>query len=108
MGGRGGGSGMIKATASQKQKMENIKKAVAKNKFSNNDLKFTQMKNGTIGFSYTEERTVYKEKGGKMQSPDKADVYLRTTVKSGVILKDGLIKHNKDKKEEKLIKKGKR
>lgn len=45
---------------------------------------------------------------GKMQDPTKNDVILRTTVESGKIMKDGLIKKNKSIKTEKIIKKGKR
>lgn len=107
MGGRGGSSGLHSATPEQKKKMANIERTIAKNKFAS-DLKFSKNKDGSIGFEYKEERIIHKEKGGKMQSPDKADIYLRTTIKSGRILKDGLIKHNKDEKEEKLVRRGRR
>jgi len=106
MGGRGSASGLLSGTAQQEQKMSNIKRALANNRFVTSPVVFSKNKDGSIGFSYTETQRYAREKGGKMISPEKADVIERTTVVTGSIYKDGLILKNKPQKTERLIKKG--
>lgn len=107
MGGRGGSSGMSTVSYEQKRKMNNLVKRNAEYK-GHSTPKFTTNKDGSVSYQYKTERTYEYVHGGKMQDPAKNDVILRTTVESGKIMKDGLIKKNKSIKTEKIIKKGKR
>lgn len=109
MGGRSARSGfssISKATEPQVQKINNIKKALVKRGESVSAPVFKRDKDGIISFKYTESRIIHKEKGGKMSSPEKADIYERVTTKTGRIMKDGLILKNKDVSVDNLIKKG--
>ena len=84
-------------------KINNIQRVLKKSKFIINNLTFKTDNNGIVNFSYDEVRTVVQAHVGKMIDPSKNKIYQRTTTKSGLIYKDGLIKHNKDVKSEKYI-----
>lgn len=91
-------------TPQQQMKINNIQRVLAKSKFTINNLTFKTDINGIVNFSYDEVRTVVQAHVGKMLDPSKNKIYQRTTTKSGLIYKDGLIKHNKDiKKGDKYI-----
>ena len=109
MGGRGStsGIGLSQVSSNQRAKMQNIKNALSGKKGMSTPV-FSVSNDGSVQYSYTETRTLAHVKGGKMISPEKDDVYERTTTYSGVILKDGLIKKNKHSYVEKLIKRGKK
>lgn len=106
-GNRGGkratGSSIQTYTSQQQMKINNIQRVLAKSKFIINNLTFKTDSNGIVNFSYDEVRTVVHAHSGKMIDPSKNKIYQRTTTKSGLIYKDGLIKHNKDVKSEKYI-----
>lgn len=93
-----------KYTSAQKAKADNIKKQAQKRGYTN--IKFSYNENGEVEYSYTEKKNVQEVHGGKMQDPAKNDHYERTVVHSGKIGKDGLIKRNKDEKNDVLIQKG--
>lgn len=93
-----------KYTSAQKTKADNIKKQAQKRGYTN--IKFRYNENGEVEYSYTEKKNVQEVHGGKMQDPAKNDHYERTVVHSGKIGKDGLIKRNKDEKNDVLIQKG--
>lgn len=93
-----------KYTSAQKAKADNIKKQAQKRGYTN--IKFRYNENGEVEYSYTEKKNVQEVHGGKMQDPAKNDHYERTVVHSGKIGKDGLIKRNKDEKNDVLIQKG--
>ena len=74
-----------KYTSAQKTKADNIKKQAQKRGYTN--IKFRYNENGEVEYSYTEKKNVQEVHGGK-------------------IGKDGLIKRNKDEKNDVLIQKG--
>lgn len=96
----------IKPTAAQQQKINNIKKTLEKDKDIIEPVSFSQKKDGTIEYKYKVAREYVHEHGGKMTTPEKADIYKRITTKTGSININGLIKHYKDDKIEVLVKKG--
>lgn len=65
-------------------------------------------KSGNVHYEYIERKRVTQVHTGKMQSPDKNDIYERVKKNSGVIMPDGLIKKNKSEYTDTLIKKGRR
>lgn len=109
MGGRGSKSGGLGGNISEEQKRK-MDRLVKRNEEYDNFSKptFRRDKDGNIEYEYTDTKIVNKVHGGKMQSPDKNDIYKRVTIESGRIMKDGLVKKNKSVKTETLIKKGKR
>lgn len=107
MGGRGGSSGLLSASAKQKQIMNNLRKRNAKYDMYS-EPKFYLNKDGSVSYEYKKEKIVNRVHGGKMQSEEKNDIYRRTEVITGKIMKDGLWRDNKPVKTEVLIKKGKR
>lgn len=107
MGGRGGSGGFASASDEQKRKISNITRVLSERRFVVGKPSFEIRKDGVVEYKYIEKQNFQKVHGG-MQSPDKNDVVERTTVFSGVILRDGLIKRNKNQKEEKLIKRGRK
>lgn len=88
-----------------KKKMNRLREIAPKNGYQN--IKFSQNKDGTIDYTYERERDVVHVHGGKMQSPEKNDLYKRTEYYSGKIMKDGLIKRNLMTHEDVLVRKGK-
>lgn len=86
--------------------MNNLKNRNAKNSERYSKPTFKKNKDGTVSYEYTVTRHVEYVHGGKMQSPDKNDIYKRTEYYSGKIFPDGLRKENKTTKEDVLIKKG--
>lgn len=108
MGGRGSSSGAKSgATPQQKQIMNNMVKSLAKNAAASSPS-FHINDDGSISWNYSEVRRFAHVHAGKMISPEKDDIFERTTVKSGTIAKDGFIRFNKPVKTEVLIKKDKR
>ena len=107
MGGRGGSSGLSKASSEQKRLMNNLVKRNSKEKWYSVP-EFTMNKDGSVSYQYKTERTYTYAHGGKMIGPEKDDIFLRTTFESGKIMKDGLRKKNKSVVEDKIIKRGKR
>lgn len=105
MGGRGGNSGFLRPSNDQQKKMNRLREIAPKNGYQN--IKFSQNKDGTIDYTYERERDVVHVHGGKMQSPEKNDLYKRTEYYSGKIMKDGLIKRNLMTHEDVLVRKGK-
>ena len=108
MGGRG--SNFLQTSPEQKRLMNNLIRRNLKNSpgYNYSAPEFAKNKDGSVSYKYTVKNIVYKAHGGKMISPDKNDIYQRTTFESGLIMRDGLIKRNKSTKEETLIKRGKR
>lgn len=106
MGGRGGSSGIVSISSQQRQLMDRLKRRNERYGFS--APKFSKNKDGSVSYEYKREKIVQFVHGGKMQSYEKNDVYLRTEVVTGKIMKDGLHRENKPIKTETLIKKGKR
>lgn len=108
MGGRGAASGAKGgATPQQKQKMNNIVKALSKRNGVSSPS-FSMDSDGRVQWQYTETSTVINSHVGKMFSPEKNDILERTTVRTGFIGKDGYIHFDKPVHTDKLIKKGKR
>lgn len=108
MGGRGASSGAKGgATPQQKHIMNNMVKAVSQ-KSGTTVPKFNMNDDGSISWNYSEVRRFANVHAGKMISPEKDDIFERTTVKSGTIAKDGFIRFNKSVMTEVLIKRGKR
>lgn len=110
MGGRGSPSGISSASPSPQQRrlMNNLVKRNAKEAargFSN--PKFTKNKDGSITYEYQIKHRTVKIHGGKMQSPEKNDIYERTEHYSGKIMRDGLRKKNKTVYTDVLVKRGK-
>lgn len=106
MGGRGGSSGFT-LSSEQKRLMNNLQKRNAKYDMYSAP-KFTKNKDGSISYEYKKEQIINHVHGGKMQSTEKNDIYRRTEVITGKIMKDGLRRENKPIKTETLIKRGKR
>lgn len=104
MGGRGGSSG-LSPSSEQQQLMDGLKRR--NEHYGWSVPKFGKNKDGSVSYEYTREKIVYKVHGG-WQSEEKDDVYRRTEVITGKIMKDGLRRENKPVKTEVLIKKGKR
>lgn len=107
MGGRGGSSGFASASPEQKFLMSNLQKRNAKYDMYSAP-KFTKNKDGSVSYEYKKERIINRVHGGKMQSAEKNDIYRRTEIITGKIMKDGLRRENKPIKTETLIKRGKR
>lgn len=108
MGGRGSSSGAKGgATPQQKQKMNIIVKALSKRK-GVSAPSFSMDSEGKVQWRYTQTEIVHQTHGGKMISPEKDDIYERTTIRAGFIGKDGYIHFDKPAHTDKLIKKGKR
>lgn len=116
MGGRGSAgsvsNSMSKATSDQKTKMNRMQKRNKKynipDKYEYSKPTFHMNKDGSVSYDYTIKRIVFEVHNSKMQSEDKNDVYERTEYYSGKIMKDGLIKKDKKKYKDVLIRKGKR
>ena len=107
MGGRGGSSGFASVSPEQKRLMSNLQKRNAKYDMYSAP-KFTKNKDGSVSYEYKKEQIINHVHGGKMQSAEKNDIYRRTEVITGKIMKDGLRRENKPIKTETLIKRGKR
>jgi hypothetical protein len=107
MGGRGGSSGVGRVSSEQTRIMNNMKKALSKDKHSS-DLNFKMNADGTVSYSYIKTDISAYVHGGKMIDPRKNDIYERKTVYSGAIHKDGMRVKNKTEETKTLIKKGKR
>lgn len=103
MGGRGGSSGLSSASSEQKRLMDGLIRRNAKYDMYSAP-KFTKNRDGSVSYEYTREQIVYKVHGG-WQSEEKNDVYRRTEVITGKIMKDGLRRENRPVKTEVLIKK---
>lgn len=100
------GASAIQYTTAQQRIINNMHKLV-NNRNNLSDLIINKNSDNSVSYEYKEVRKFSVEKGGKMSSPDKADIVERTTIFSGNIMPDGLRKQNKSIKSEKLIKKGK-
>lgn len=105
MGGRGGSSGITALSSEQQRLMNGLKRRNEHYGFS--EPKFSKNKDGSVSYEYTREKIVHKVHGG-WQSEEKNDIYRRTEIVTGKIMKDGLRRENKPVKTETLIKKGKR
>lgn len=82
--------------------------ALMAKKYGYEEVKIKMDKDGAVNYEFSTRRRVYEVHGGKMQSPDKNDIYERTEKQSGKIMPDGLRKKNKTKVTDRLIKRGKR
>lgn len=110
MGGRGSPSGISSASPSPQQRrlMNNLVKRNAKEAARGfSKPKFTKNKDGSITYEYQIKHRTVKIHGGKMQSPEKNDIYERTEHYSGKIMRDGLRKKNKTVYTDVLVKRGK-
>lgn len=108
MGGRGGTSGLrVGSGATQEQQivMKRFERKLPKLGYTKPTFK--KQKDGFITFEYTKTRLVAHVHGGKMQSPDKNDLYEKTEFHRGKIGKDGLILREGSTSVNKLIKRGK-
>ncbi|MBU5481733.1 hypothetical protein [Blautia sp. MSJ-19] len=105
MGGRGGSSG-LSPSSEQQRLMDGLKRR--NEHYGWSVPKFGKNKDGSVSYEYTREKIVHHVHGGKMQGPEKNDIYRRTEVVTGKIMKDGLRRENKPVKTETLIKRGKR
>lgn len=110
MGGRGSSSGMSGGSSpQQRQLMSNLVNRNAREAARGfSKPKFTKNKDGSITFEYQIKHLTAKVHGGKMQSPEKNDIYEKTEHYSGKIMRDGLLKKNKTVYTEVLVKRGKR
>lgn len=106
MGGRGSTSNISRYTPKQKVLVDRLKRMAKEYRYE--DVKITMGKDGAVNYEFSTRKRVYGIHGGKMQSPDKNDIYERTEKQSGKIMPDGLRKKNKTEVTDKLIKKGKR
>jgi hypothetical protein len=109
MGGRGSDSG-FRAGGGVTQEQQTIMKRFEK-KYPNlgyTKPTFKKQNDGFIAFEYSKTRVVTHVHGGKMQSPDKNDIYERTQTYRGKIGKDGLILRGDSTSVDKLINRGKR
>lgn len=104
--GGGGGGTLSKASPEQKKIMTNILNVTEKNGYSK--PVFKPQSDGFIYFEYLVEKHTVHVHGGKMQSPEKDDVYLTTETHRGRIGRDGLIIREKTTHSDKLVKRGKR
>lgn len=108
MGGRGSSSGISGASPKQLRLMNNLVKRNAKEATRGGSKpKFTKNKDGSITYEYQIKHRTAKVHGGKMQSPEKNDIYERTEHYSGKIMQDGLRKKNKTVYTDVLVKRGK-
>lgn len=108
MGGRGSSSGMSSVSPKQRRLMNNLVKRNAKEAARGfSEPKFTKNKDGSITYEYQIKHRTVKIHGGKMQSPEKNDIYERTEHYSGKIMRDGLRKKNKTVYTDVLVKRGK-
>lgn len=111
MGGRGGSSGMSNVSSEQRRLMNNLVKRNTREDYISEGFskpKFTKNKDGSITYEYQVKHSTIKVHGGKMQSPEKNDIYERTEYYSGKIMQDGLRKKNKTVYTDVLVKRGKR
>lgn len=106
MGGRGGSSGLLSPTSEQQRRMNRLREIGQRDNYQS--IQFERNRDGSIDFSYQRQRMVEYVHDGKMQDPNKNDVYERTEYYTGKIMPDGLIKRNKTTKEDKLIRRGRR
>lgn len=105
MGGRGGSSRLSSVSSEQKRLMDGLIRRNAKYDMYS-EPKFTKNNDGSVTYEYTREQIVTRVHGG-WQSEEKNDIYRRTEVMTGKIMKDGLRRENRTAKTEVLIKKGK-
>ena len=107
MGGRGSGSSRggwskVSGTARQTQLISNLTRIVKRD--YNTEPTFTKQKDGGIGYEYTKIQKFQDVGGGKFIDPRKNGMIEKTTIETGIIMPDGLIKKNKPQITKKIIK----